>query len=73
MADRIVQLGDKNGDKIYPVAVFDDSQLPVASAGRAGIVKVGDGLSVTNDGTISANAPEMPEVVTDAEWASLWA
>lgn len=34
------------------------SSLPVATASTLGGVKVGDGLSVTNDGTLSANASQ---------------
>ena len=37
------------------VGMFDNYELPVATETTAGIVKVGSGLSVAEDGTVSAN------------------
>ena len=37
------------------VGMFDEYKLPVATETTAGIVKVGSGLSVAEDGTVSAN------------------
>ena len=33
--------------------------IPTASKSKAGIVKIGDGLSITEDGTLSADAPDL--------------
>lgn len=56
MADRIVQLTSKNGDKVFPIAAFNTSKLPIASETSLGTIKVGNNLSISDDGTLSANA-----------------
>ncbi len=40
--------------------------LPIASATTLGGVKIGDGISVADDGTISVDTTEITETVTDA-------
>ena len=54
------------GDVIaYAVGSGSDAELPVASASSLGLVKIGSGISVAADGTISASGGGLTEVYWD--------
>ena len=53
MADRITQLTDSNGENIYPIAASSQPSV-IASATTLGGVKVGNNLTISGDGTLSA-------------------
>ena len=53
MADRIVQLKDKAGDNIYPIA--GNPAAPVASSTTLGMVKVGTSMEIDANSNLNVN------------------
>lgn len=53
MADRIVQLKDKAGDNIYPIA--GNPAAPVASSTTLGMVKVGTSMKIDANSNLNVN------------------
>lgn len=59
MTGKLSLSGDPTEDKQAATKHYVDSkEPPVATTTTAGVVKVGDGLSVTGDGTVSSNVSE---------------
>ena len=58
LVDKIQMIMDQKMSEDEILALFDEKLVP-ASAAEAGVVKVGSGLSINEDGVLSANVQSL--------------